>query len=231
VTQQAEPTITLDPDIPDNVIDALVSAYYPKIIGLPDDARTRAQAGFAIASGIATALFALSLFTDLQDFDWYVWALGVASLVAWVAAAGAYIRAVALPTNPESRLVTRDNFADLTQSILRNAVNERRAIDKRQLCAVRLAGVAAFLTFVAIGVALSAGKASDGISGRIVFSAAGLDVISASCQKLPPSIEGTVESTSMADDLALITLDPGSCQDDKTAMILPRSLISEIFPR
>jgi hypothetical protein len=69
--------------IPTVVRDAVVNAYYPRALAVPDAARSRAQAAYTIASAIAAALVAAGVFGNLDQRPELVQGLGVAALVGW----------------------------------------------------------------------------------------------------------------------------------------------------
>jgi hypothetical protein len=138
--------------IPPAVRDAIVTAYYPRALSSPDSARSRAQAGYTIASAIAAALVAAGVLGDIESQRTVVQALGLSAIILWMTTAWFYMLAVSVPVRVvEGLRLTEDAFVDTT---LRNAKAERNEVDLRQRRARLASFGAVLLTVVAFATAL-----------------------------------------------------------------------------
>jgi hypothetical protein len=138
--------------IPPAVRDAIVAAYYPRALSSPDAARSRAQAGYTIASAIAAALVAAGVLGDVESQGAVVQALGLSAIILWMTSAWLYMLAVAVPVRlVEGLRLTEDAFVDTTLS---NAKAERDEVDLRQGRARLASFGAVLLTVVAFAAAL-----------------------------------------------------------------------------
>src|SRR6476620_3952112 len=76
------------------VVSAIIDAYYPLVVSLPEKARSRAQAAYGVASAIAAALVALGIFGKVGERPLAVQVLGLIALCAWLVTALLFMRAV-----------------------------------------------------------------------------------------------------------------------------------------
>lgn len=131
---------------PTGVRDAVVTAYYPRALGAPDTARSRAQAGYTVASAVAAALIAAGVLSGIDKRPVLVQGLGLTALVLWMITALLFMWAVSAPVRVvEGDQPTADAFVT---TALSNAKLERDEVDKRQRAA-RIASVAAVLLTLA----------------------------------------------------------------------------------
>jgi len=209
-TSETSETV-IDPQTPSSVIQGIVNAYYPKVVTSPDSARNRAQAGFGIASAIATALIGLSIFADFKDFPWFVQMLGILSLAAWLLAAGFYTRAVAAPVQPPELTDSPTTF-DFANGVIRGAISERRLVDGRQDLARGLGAAAAVLTLLTLVLAVYVGPKQEVFSAEVILSSTALDGLRKACESRPTRVLGKVETESLAKDVIVVELDDELCR-------------------
>jgi MFS family permease len=211
--------------IPTDVRNAVVAAYYPRALSVPDSARARAQAGYGIASAIAAALVAAGVFANLGEAAGLVQTLGVAALVAWLVAAGLFLVAVSSPFQAASR--TQDSVDAFVNAALDAAQNERTKIDKWQKRAGLASGVAAILTVAALVAAL-VDTPSSRQAGTIDLTAKGLAAVEAVCGTKPTHITGSVSPDDLEKNFVSLTLDKGVCGSEVLVVSLPRGQIQAV---
>jgi len=132
--------------IPPGVRDAVVAAYYPRALASPDSARSRAQAGYTIASAIATALVAAGVLGNIESQTGVVQSFGLSALIMWMVTAWFYMSSVSVPVRVvEGLRLTEETFVS---TALSNAKVERDEVDRRQ-------GRARFVSFLAVLLTLT----------------------------------------------------------------------------
>jgi hypothetical protein len=203
----------IDPQAPSSVVQGIVNAYYPKVVTSPDSARNRAQAGFGIASAIATALIGLGVFTDVRDFPWFVKLFGLVALAAWLLAAGFYTSAVAAPVQQPDLMDSPTTF-DFANGVIAGAMSERGRVDAWQDRARRLAAAAAVLTLLTVILAVSVKPEQESFSAEVIVSSSALEGLQKACDSRPTRVLGDVESESLATDVIVVRLDDGLCRKD-----------------
>jgi MFS family permease len=213
--------------IPADVRKAVVDAYYPRALGVADVARSRAQAGYGIASAIAAALVAAGVFGHLSEEPGWIRILGLAALVAWLVAAGLYLVAVSRPFEPAT--ADQQSAEEFVEAALGAAATERDRIDRWQKSASLLSGLAAALTVAALGSAL-AQMTSPPKSARIALTSKGLAAARLVCGKhdLPQVVEGSVRPADLQDEIVALELPAGACRSGQVSLELPRSAVRAV---
>jgi hypothetical protein len=150
------------------VRDAVVAAYYPRALAAPDSARSRAQAGYTIASAIAAALVAAGVLGGIDRQPGIVRYFGLGTLILWMMAAWLYMSAVSVPvTVIEGLQLPEDRFI---ATALSNAKSERDEVDRRQSRARRVSFLAALFTVLTFLTALWFSAHSFSPSTAVVWS-------------------------------------------------------------
>ena len=80
-----------DDDVDDVIFQATANAYYGRVVAEADEARTRAQAAFSVASLIAGTLAAAGIFSDRLESSAALAVLWSIAVAAWVASAVAFL--------------------------------------------------------------------------------------------------------------------------------------------
>jgi len=214
------PACELKVAIPTDVRDAVVGAYYPRALAIPDAARTRAQAGYAIASAIAAALVAAGVFGGLDERTGVVQALGLAALVAWLTAAGLYQVAVSAPFI-EAR-PTQNTVQEFVFAALDAARAERERIDRWQERARVVGWIAAGLTVAALVSALLH-TPSTMSSGTLTLTPVGAQVVGTVCGGRSAKIAGELDPDSLEKEFVTLTVDGTACGGRERVIAVPRS--------
>jgi hypothetical protein len=96
----------------------VVAAYWPRALAAADAARARAQAGFTVASAIATGLVAAGIFTNAAERAHAARDIGAAALALWLGAMLLFLRAIAEPAIDSTPTAGARAAADLAAHLL-----------------------------------------------------------------------------------------------------------------
>lgn len=208
--------------VPKEVRDAVVSAYYRRVMTSSDTARARAQAAYGIASVIAAGVIAAGLFGGLHDSPDSVQATAVAALVAWLAAAALFLHAVSSPFEP--RLEPQSSEDAFVEAALEAVRKERSRIDSWQRKAQMAAAIAALVTVVSFVTALRVGD-EPRRTVTVTLTAAGAAAMKAVCGRALGNVTGEMAETAASDRLVAIELEPGACGSKSVDVALRRGHI------
>ncbi len=211
--------------IPTDVRNAVVGAYYPRALAVPDGARSRAQAAYGIASAIAAALVAAGVFGNLDQRPRLVQALGVAALVAWFVAAGLYLVAVSRPFEPAG--ATQTTVEAFVREALAAAKIERDKVDWWQKAAGIASGVAAAVTLAALAAAL-VDTPSDSRAATVALTPKALAAVAVACGRTPTSITGSVSPGDLQKEVVILTLDKDVCGKKTIVVAVPRAQVQAV---
>lgn len=209
-----------------SAVDAIVGAYYPRQVSAVDAARSRAQSAYTVSSALATVLLGAGLLTALGERPLIVRGLGSIAIAAWLGAAGLYLRAVASPVTPPLRDV-KDGAAAFVNAVLKRAEAERREIDARLNIANAGSLFALLVTATAIAVAVYWSPAQT-VSGMIVLTRSGAEVIGEVCPQRPGTLTGAVAYESLNTDVLAIEAEEGVCDDVAVLLQVPRSSVAAV---
>lgn len=207
--------------IPTDVRNAVISAYYPRALAASDAARSRAQAGYGVASAIAAALVAAGVFGGLAHKPLGTQLVGVAALVSWLAAAGFFLVAVSSPFLDANAQATQQSAEAFVYAALEQASNESKAVDRWQYLARVAAGIAAVLTTAAFALAIF-DTPSEEISGIVRLTADGRVAVGVACGVNPHPIEASVSMAALEQDFVPLVLSTMSCKHEGVRVLVPR---------
>ena len=210
--------------IPTRVRDAVVDAYYPRALGVPDAARARAQAAYGIASAIAAALVAAGVFGHLGERHWIVQVLGIGALCCWLFAAGLFAVAVSAPFY-EAR-PTQPSAEAFVYAALDAAAEERDAVDWWQGWARTIAALAAAVTVAALIAALIR-QPDETKRATVVLKANASAAVRGACGTGTQTLAGQVDPSALEKEFVTVELDPGACGSAKSVAV-PRSQIRAV---
>ncbi len=186
---------------PGEVTDALLA----RALGSADAARGRAQAGFTIASAIATALIAAGVFSNITDRAKPARWIGGIALLLWLTAMVVFLAAVVVGTRSQ-----RSGAAGTVESVLADVNAER-------LLVLRITRAAALIVFAA--VALTAATvlvgftflSTDRDNGTLLVTTQGVAVIRRACDE-PLRMHGVLDVPTLRSDYVLFRVDKGGCR-------------------
>jgi MFS family permease len=222
-------------EVSTSIRETVVAAYYPRAIAAADSARNRAQAGYAIASAIASALVLAGAFTEIEDRGWPAQLLGGVALISWVVAGILFLRAVGAPV--VARITGSDvdderDSAKWVASVLQRAQEERDTIDARNARAIKATVVAVFLTLPAIGVTALSAIALDKDQVTVSLSPAAVETLAQVCGRPSDELRGALENRTLRRDFVVITVAPGDCRDDTEVVVrIPKRDVLAIASR
>jgi hypothetical protein len=214
-----------DVAIPTDVRDAVVRAYYPRALAVPDGARSRAQAAYGIAAAIAAALVTAGVFGDLDKRPGLVQAIGILALVAWLVAAGLYLAAVSLPFVPAT--ATQRSTQAFVTAAVDAAQTERDRVDHWQKKAGVASGVAALLTVVAFVAAL-VDTPTDSKAATVTLGDKAKAAVAAACGNVPDLVTGSVSADGLEKEFVQIKVDKGVCGDKDVVVAVPRGQVQAV---
>jgi hypothetical protein len=218
----------------DAMVTEVAKAYYPRAVAAADAARTRAQAGYTIASAIAAALVAAGIFGGIEDFEPVVQGLGVLALVGWLLAGFFFVLAVSnrRPDPEESKdpqkLDEHKGALPFIREVMSDAKRERNAVEEHQKRAVVSTAAAMVLTVATIIGVLVDQPADASKSATFGLSASGAAAVDAVCDRPVSTLEGSVDPAKLDQDFVPIAIEAGSCVDDETTLHLSKRQISTV---
>jgi MFS family permease len=210
--------------ISSHVAEALVDAYYPEYLNRASAARARAQGAYTIAGAVAAAIVAAGVAGDVRAEHWYVQALGVMALAAWLITACLFIRAVAAPIERRPGGQASDVGA-FVRGVLERVDREQQTIEARLSQAFTSTVVAVALTFVTLVVALTAPGPSSKLHGHLSLTSEGRRAIGALCGRSPDIVAGRVDPATLGDAFTSVQLDAGTCARQPHTLSLVRGSI------
>jgi hypothetical protein len=210
----AGPAAEIDPV----VRSAIVGAYYPRALSLPDTARSRAQAAYGVASAIAAALIAFGAFGSLGERPFAVQALGFLALCGWLVAALLFMRAVSATVESVPAEHDADAFA---RAVVAATTRERQEIEKRLRLALGAAVVAAVVTVTAVGAIVRVPARVQSVAASVDLSKRGQETLAALCGTSHQIIRGRLPESSLKERFLTITMDPAACQGRRVKLHVP----------
>ena len=205
--------------------DAVIGAYYPSALQAAESARTRAQAAYTIASAVAAAIVAGGVFGNIdKEPGWVQW-LGVATLCAWLIAAGLFIYAITASVEPP---ITGDqpDVNTFVHAALENVGNERKAVIDRQNSAYLVTAIAMVMTVALVISLLEAQPESAAVAGTLSLTGAGTTAVQSVCPSATAKVHGTFDPAKLGSTFVAITVDKGVCHATRTVNIhVPRAAV------
>lgn len=138
-----------DDDVDGLIFRATADAYYGRVLAEADEARTRAQSAFSVASLIAGTLAAAGIFSDRLEASLPLAVLWSIAVIAWVASAVAFLWTVSAghPTERDADSTTA-TFVDTVITRTRTSRDEVLDRLKIALWLTTLACVASTATLI-----------------------------------------------------------------------------------
>jgi hypothetical protein len=199
------------------MVTEVAKAYYPRAVAAADAARTRAQAGYTIASAVAAALVAAGVFGDFEQLPTEVQVLGVVALAAWLVAAFAFMLAVSTrrptpgeqedPTKPQQQ---KGSLAFVTD-VMGDTMGERAAVEKVVGIATAAVGVAMLLTLATIVGVAADEDADPKRDGVLILTVEGIATSKATCDREMNTIEGRFDPAKLKDEFVSLVVSAGDC--------------------
>lgn len=196
--------------IAEAVVKAVVDAYYPEALKEAGSARSRAQAGYAIAGAIATAIIAGGVIGGLGSERGVVQAVGVLAVVGWLSAALLYNWAVSGPVDLPDAAMATDKDAFVTH-VLDSVKTQRAAIEKRTAHAFTAAIAAVVVTLAALVLALTTATPAARSHGALSLTKLGRDSVRAICGERRATVSGTVDPGALGDAFVTVAIDGRDC--------------------
>jgi hypothetical protein len=218
----------MPPALPDVVLNAIVNAYYSKVVGEAEVARSRALSGYTIAAAIAAALTAAGLLSDLGGHSLTVQIVGCLALAAWLGSALLFLHAITNPADPIGADSAKTSSPAAFVTVVIDRVKEERSkvVDRTER-AIRLVFVAVALTVAAIvlGVTVERDDGHD-VTGRVVLTSSGRSAVASACGTTTNSVTATMDEHALDKATVKLTL-PSGCRGQRPAtLLLPKSAVA-----
>ena len=218
-------------DIDEKTLDVIIGAYFPRYLGEPDNARSRAQAAYAIASATATALVAAGALGDIESFSWPVQALGLLAVVAWVWTAYRFMqvtREVERRRKEPVEPVKDSSPGQWARDVLTRARDDMREIDRRLGDALLATGVALVLT-VATFAAVLLLPAQPRTDATVELTNEGVAAVNEVCDVSVTQLSGELQTDTLDDAYVVLEVPAGICDEDRAVVIrLPPSQVEAV---
>ena len=211
------------PQVPQDVRKAVVDAYYPKALAVADSARSRAQAGYGVASAIAAALVAAGVFGDLDERSTLVQVLGLVALGAWLVAASFFLYAVSAPLH--EAIPPQEGVEKFANAVLHAATEEQKDVDSRARVGRFASVVAAVLTVLAFGFAVFSEVPSKASAGTVSLTAKGVEAVAEKCRTLTATFAGRVDKADLEKEFVNITVEGRACGEKDAVISVPRAQV------
>jgi MFS family permease len=203
--------------------DAVIDAYYNRVVTAADTARSRAQSAYAIASAIAGALVGAALLSNLASVATWIKLVGVGALACWLIASSLYIRAVSrtvpVPTGPQP-----DPDA-LVRAVMENVETERWQIESWYNWANKISLLAMLMTAAAFVAALLSGIGAEHRHGTIVLTATGVQALAGTCDLHGQTVSGEIKLRSLNTDFVEIASDASQCRGKRLDLRIAKAQI------
>jgi hypothetical protein len=205
---------------------AVVQAFYPGVLKQAEDARGRAQNGYAIAGAVAAAIVAAGVFGDIGKEQDFVQGLGVGALVLWLAAAVVFMWAVAAKVEVPTSEDAADADAFVT-AVLDRAKTERETIESRIDWALGATVLAIVVTVVALILALTTSAAAKSVSGTLVLTKAGTTTVGQVCGGTPATVSVNTDPAGLSAAVVKVVITNGCTKrPGKVTLRLAKGTIS-----
>jgi hypothetical protein len=212
------------------VRDAIIAAYYPRLTAAPDSVRTRAQAAYAVSSTVAAAIVGAGLIVNLSEVPGYLKILGLVSFMVWLVTAGLYVTAVGsrVADVPPGSVTGPDQLVD---AALKAARAEKEIIERRLRRANIAAMAAAMLTAATFAVTVVVEARSNTAFGRLVVETNGARILSRECGNTISTLFGEISLKSLNAPFVEVMPTRASCPLLRQVLI-PRNLVLAVeYPR
>jgi MFS family permease len=220
--------------VDERVMDAVISAYYPRVVAIGETARNRAQAAFAGASALAGGALGAFVVTLPRSQHPAARLLGCLAVGAWllavpffVAAIARYVRPVQQSSNQDSR--SDDDFSRVfLREVFQRSAEERKKVDKLQQIAQLIACVALVLSFFTFVAATFAPEQTEKSPASLVLTPAGQGALADLCHHNDRIVDGRIESASLGTPFVVFHVDANTCGGYSAILRIPRSDVAVV---
>ncbi|NLT06226.1 MAG: hypothetical protein GXY03_07925 [Solirubrobacterales bacterium] len=222
------------PKAAETMVTEVAKAYYPLAVAAADHARTRAQAGYTIASAVAAALVAAGIFADFAELPAVVQGLGFAALLGWLAAALGFMVAVSrrrpTPQEDEDPTSPQENVGALAfvRDVMGDAKQERAAVERWLAIATGAVGVAMALTLLTVGGILLQDSPDPKRAATVTLTADGAAAFAASCDETRRAVRGRLDPGDLGDAFVPVEVAAGVCGSDEVDLRLRRKDVATV---
>lgn len=201
------------------VVDAIIGAYYPKIIDAGDAARVRAQAAQSVASLLVGAgTGGLALGAAREGAPVALW-LACTAVVCWAGTTVLFLLAVGSPIRYADGLDNVDDNDALVQVVIKRARDDRSQVDRWIRRATLGTMISLVITLAALLTFLLLEPKTE--PAAVTVTASQLAAIRGICPGAANPIRGHLEAGSIDDRFVVLSPDPGPCRELATQLHIP----------
>lgn len=207
--------------IDEKTLDVIIQAYFPRFLAEPDNARTRAQTAYTIASATAAALVAAGALGDIQSYAWPVEVLGLLAVLGWVWAAYRFMKVTREVTRRRKETVeaVRDSTpGKWAKDVLARVRADIREIDARLADALWATKAALIFTVLAFAAVLLF-PAQPTRDATVALTDEGNAAVGEACSESVTTLSGELQLGSLDDDYVVIEVPAGACQADESVEV------------
>lgn len=214
--------------VDERVMDAIISAYYPRVVAIGETARNRAQAAFAGASALAGGALGTFVVALPRSQHPVARLLGCLAVGAWLLAVPFFVAAIARYVQPVRKSGhqdgrTKDDFdRGFLTEIFERSAEERRKVDKLQQLGQVVACVALVLSFLTFVAAAFAPEQTEEQAASLVLTRTGQRAVADLCQRNVRTVDGRIDSASLGTPFVVLHVDGKSCGGHPAVLRLPR---------
>jgi hypothetical protein len=203
------------------VYQAVATAFYTRKITGPDQARSRAQAAYAIGSAFAAGLVGVATLAGLATTSGLLRGIGGLSALVWVIAAAFYLHAITIPVRSRVPLLSASTRTEFVDQVVELVDEERLTIDGRQRRANMFAAIAAGLTAAFfIGNLIGLGRE---VQGTVLIDAATKTGGSLPCDR--SALEGMIDVSSLRTEYVIVNVEGSACGGQSLKVRIPRTKV------
>lgn len=223
MTEDLPAAATPEREIPQSVMDTIITGYYTRGVAAADRARDSANRGYTIASAVAAALVAAGVFTHLDQKSLSVQVTGLIALGTWLLAALLFIYAVSLPVRDKSKEKGWTTDVAFAEGVADQVDNEVKELRRRLIFAVATTVVATALTVTALALATTLPAPNGMERERIVLTAKGDADLAKLCARPVGDAWAAVKPSTLKDAIVSMVLPAKECNAQATTVYLPKT--------
>jgi hypothetical protein len=210
-------------------MDAVITAYYPRVVAIGETARNRAQAALAGASALAGGALGAFVATLPRSQHLGVRLLGCLAVGAWLLAVPFFVAAIARyvqPTPPtDGRPAPAGDDDDYDRAFLdavfSRSAEERRKVDRLQQIAQRVACVALVFSFLTFASAILLPEQTEKPPATLTLTAGGQRALADLCRGGASTVAGRIEPSSLGTPFVVLHVDGATCGGQAAVLRLP----------
>jgi hypothetical protein len=215
--------------------DLVAQAFYARQINLPEIARSRAQAGFGVATLLATGLIAAGILSEFPSLSLLVQISGIVTVSLWVLASIIFLWAIAIPVKVDEREQGEQRESVFVSTTLNDSLDLYDKITWRSKVAALAAIAAIVLSLISFVLVVTVPRPDPrNTAADVVLTGGAFRLVSDACPRAvismkPPAVIADINPNSLNASRISLRLGPAQCRGVSNESIdLPRADILAI---